>query len=146
MSHRLANWLDHAARLHGLDNGLGFRPDAIWGQNNLLVQQPGKALGRRGQAELGFALPLGPAQMRTDDDLGVFIQGVVEGGQHPADSDIVGDVQLFIQGHVEINADEHFFPLDVKIPDIFHGAVPSSCIEITTSRHSGESRNPVFFR
>ena len=58
--------------------------------------------------------------MRAEDDFGSLIDGVVDGGKSGANAGVVGDDEgaiIYIERNIEVNADEHAFPLDVNILD-----------------------------
>lgn len=100
---------DDVARLHGVDGLLHLRPDDLLRQGDILAEQP-RPGGHGRKAHLLDDLALGPSEVGGDDDLGVFVEGVVDGGQDGPDSRVVGDVLVGIEGDVEIEPEQHPFP------------------------------------
>ena len=46
--------------------------------------------------------------MRHDDEAAAIFEDFLEGGQCTADTGVVGDVTVFVQGHIEVNAYDGF--------------------------------------
>ena len=111
---------DNVARLHGIDGFLDLRPDDVLRQGHVLAKQPRESLGHGGQAHLFDELAFRPAEVGGDDDLGVFIEGVVDGGQYGTDSRVIGDVLVAVEGDVEVEPEQHPFPFQIHLIDIFH--------------------------
>jgi len=58
--------------------------------------------------------------MRSQDDLGIGFQAIVDGGQHGTNAGVVRNVAVLIQRDVKIHPDKEGLALDVNFIDIFH--------------------------
>jgi len=47
--------------------------------------------------------------VRGEHDLGLLVQGVVQGGEYGADAGIFGDVLVVVERYVEVHAHEDLF-------------------------------------
>lgn len=56
--------------------------------------------------------------MRGEEDLGAVVEQVLEGGDGRADAGVVRDVELLVEGHVEVSADEHALALEVGLGQV----------------------------
>lgn len=86
-------------------------------------------------------------QMTGEDDPGAIVNEVLDGWDGGADAGVVGDVLAVVEGHVEVGAQEHAFPLEVRCGEIAHallghrrrGARPLPC----TRRRRAAARSNV---
>ena len=74
---------------------------------SFLVEQFAQPVDHGAQRVLGIRLALGTAQVRGQDDLGLVLEGVDDGGQRGHDARVVGDGRaVFGERHIEIDADK----------------------------------------
>ena len=108
--------------LTGLDavgHHLGNGAVDVSSHGHLDVQEFLQSSGHGLEAHLGIDLALGAAQMGAQDDGGIVLQQITDGGQSAADADIIGDLAVLIQRHVEIAAQEDFLSGHVDVLDRF---------------------------
>jgi hypothetical protein len=89
-----------------------------------LVEQFAQAVDDRAQRILWIRFALGAAQVRGQDDLGLVLEGVDDGGQRGHDAGVVGDGRaVFSERHVEVDADEDPLvgQIDVANGELWHG-------------------------
>lgn len=53
--------------------------------------------------------------MAGQDDLGALLHQELDGGDGRADAVVVGDLLAVVQRHVEVGAEEHFLPLQIRL-------------------------------
>ena len=107
------------AGLDAVGHHLSDGADDVGGDGHLDVQELFQRGGNGLQAHLGIDLALGAAQMGAQDDGGIVLQQITDGGQSAADADIIGDLAVLIQRHVEIAAQEDFLSGHVDVLDRF---------------------------
>ena len=61
-----------------------------------------------GERVFGVDLAFGLAHVAHDDERAAVGEDLFEGGEGTADAGVVGDVAIFVEGHVEVNADDGF--------------------------------------
>ena len=61
------------------------------------------------------------AQVRHQDHRSSFFEYLFDGGDRRTDAGVVGYLQLVVQGHVEIDADNRAFPFEIIRFDRLHG-------------------------
>jgi len=44
----------------------------------------------------------------------------MDGGQHRPDAGVIGDIEILIQRHIEINSDKNSLSLNIHFIDVFH--------------------------
>lgn len=59
-------------------------------------------------------------QVAAKDDLGPVANEVFDGGDGGYDSGVVGDVLAGVEGHIEVGAQEHALPLEVRGCQVAH--------------------------
>ena len=77
---------------------------AIFGEFNRSVESLAYGILNLSERELGVYLAFGFAHVRHYDECATIVKNFLEGGEGAADAGIVGDVGVFIQGHIEVNA------------------------------------------
>ena len=88
-------------------NAVG-RKGHVDGLAEFLVEQLAQPVDHRAQRILRIRLALGAAEVRSQNDLGLVPEGVIDGGQRGHDAGVVGDGRaVFSERHVEVDADEH---------------------------------------
>ena len=98
--------------------GLGIFTDDILGEDHFLAEEFGKALGHRGQGELGLPLSLGLAQVGAGDHGGAVIKQVTDGRECRNNALVAGDLAGFlVLGNVKVAAEQDFLPVDVDVID-----------------------------
>ena len=93
--------------------------DAVVGQDDVLVEKLGEALGRglEGELDLVRGVSLRTPEVGSQDDPGLGGDRVPDGGQRGADAGVVGDAPLLVQRDVEVHADEDPLPGEVELVD-----------------------------
>ena len=89
-------------------------------------------------------------QVTGEDDPGAVVNEVLDGWDGGADAGIVGDVLAVVEGHVEVGAHEHAFPLEVRRGEIAdallghrrRGARPASGRRRRAAARSNVDRQP----
>jgi hypothetical protein len=109
----------HAGGREPLDAPAHLRADHLGGLVNGLVDQFAEPLRGGPQRGLGVA-PLGPAQVRAEDEGRTAAEQQLDGGQRGADAGVVGDPAA-LERHVEVDPDEH--PLPLGELDVSDGAL-----------------------
>jgi len=104
--------------LHFGFHAVHFGPYHVRRQLDLAVEAVGQAAGHRHHVKFLGMLALGAAQVGGHDDLGLFFQGKIKGGQHRPDAGVVSNVAVAVQGHVEVNPDKQSFLFDVDFVNI----------------------------
>ena len=110
---------DYIAVVHGGD--LLFRvlaDDVVREYDVDLGQKLLQPLRHGSKAHLGHELALGAAKVGAEDDLCAAVDEILDGGQRALDTALIRDVELLIEGHVEVDAYEHAAAGDV---DVFYG-------------------------
>ncbi len=105
------------AVLHRGDGLLRDVADAILGESDGLVDELRQCRRDRLQRFLGIA-PLGPAEMREQDDLAALAGNFGDGGRDALEPRGVGDAAI-LHGNIEIDAQQHALALHV---DVIEGA------------------------
>ncbi len=59
--------------------------------------------------------------MRGQDHFGVSLQAKMDGRQHCPDAGIIRDIEILVQGDVEIHPDKNSLALDIYFIDVLHG-------------------------
>lgn len=87
-----------------VDGLLDLRTDTVLGEDNALAELL-LELGHDGlQGVLGVGLAIGTAQVgHQDDGLGAVVDGILDGGQSTDDTLGVGDLQVLVEGDIEVN-------------------------------------------
>ena len=100
------------AGLQGI--GLGLSLLAVIGE----LDGNAQALAHAGhdvlEGELGIYL-LGTAQVRHDDEGTTFGEHLLEGGHGTADTGVIGDFEILVQGNVEVYAYDGFLAFEVVL-------------------------------
>ena len=99
-------------RLHVVD---GFTYTVERHENHVAVQQLLQAIGDRLQAEPRISPALRPAEMRRQNHCRAFVQQMLDRGQSRLDAGVVGDLLIFIQRHVEIDAHKDALAFHVDV-------------------------------
>lgn len=60
-------------------------------------------------------VPLGPAQVRAENDFCAVLHQILDRGKRTLNAVFVGDPVVLIQRHIEINAHQAAFALDVDV-------------------------------
>jgi len=97
----------HIALGHGGHLGFGVGADAAVGLHHALAQQLAQAGGHGGEAHALVHLTLGTAEVGREDHLGALAGEVVDGGQGGADAGVIGDGAGIVEGHVEVDPNQH---------------------------------------
>ena len=63
----------------------------------------------------------GTHQVGGDEDLGAVLDEVLDGGDGGADAGVVGDLEVLVEGHVEVAAHEHGLALEVSLLEVADG-------------------------
>jgi len=84
------------------------------------LKKTGEPLRNRLERKLLHFFPLGSAHVGTDDDLCVFVKGVVDCLKMSPYSSIVGDNTVFVDGHIKIDSDENPLSFHVNLVNVFH--------------------------
>ncbi|BFO20549.1 hypothetical protein SHKM778_69370 [Streptomyces sp. KM77-8] len=87
------------------DGGGGGLADGVGRERHAGAEEFIEARGGRGEREGGVRGALGAAQVRADDHAGARLGEGPDGGQHGADTAVVGDGGA-VQRHVEVGTDE----------------------------------------
>jgi hypothetical protein len=103
------------AGLEALGLCLGVRTDAVIRENDLLAEQFREPCGDRLQGEGIIPRALGAAQVTHENQGAAAVQHVLDRWQGLDDPVIAGDVALVVLRHVEIDAHQDLFALDVDI-------------------------------
>ena len=61
---------------------------------------------------------MGTYKVGGHEDLGAGLGEVLEGGDGRADARVVGDVEVTVEGHVEVAAHEHGLALEVSLLEV----------------------------
>ncbi len=69
------------------------------------------------ERHLGVHFAFGLAHVAHDDERTAVSEDFLEGGESTADTGIVGDVAVLVQGHIEVNAYDGFVAVEVEIVD-----------------------------
>jgi hypothetical protein len=59
-------------------------------------------------------------QVAGEDDLGALPEEELDGGDGGTDAGVVGDLLGVVERHVEVGADEHLLPLQIRLPEGAH--------------------------
>ena len=108
----------HVAVLHRGHGLLDFFADAIVHKRHGLAEQFGQFHGDGRERHGGFALALGPAEVRGQNQFAAFFNQQFQGRQRFDDARGVGDDHLavfFFQRHVVIHAHKNAFAADIQI-------------------------------
>lgn len=87
------------------DHGRGGFADRVGRERHAPAQEFTQARGGGGEGEGGVRGALGAAQVGGDDDLGARVREGLHGGQHGADTAVVGDGAA-VERDVQVGADE----------------------------------------
>ena len=93
----------HIAVLQRGGLGLGVLPCHVGSHDDFLAQQLADALGNDFQTQLGLPLALGLAHVGAEDDLGVVVNQVPDGG-HGGNDPLVGGDDAVLGGNIEVAA------------------------------------------
>ena len=104
----------HFAVLQSGSLGMSVFTGHILGHDDGLAQQLGDAVCNHLKAQLGLPLTLGLAHMGAQDDLGIVVHQVLDGG-HGSDNTLVGGDFAVLGGDVEVAAAQHPLAGDVDI-------------------------------
>src|SRR5512141_1330628 len=105
------------AALHLRNKAFDLGPDAVRGEDNVLVQQALEPLGHRCKAVAGVRLPFRPAQVRGKYNLGTLVNSIVDrcqGRTYPA---IVCYMEVVIERDIEISPYKDPFVPDIQLID-----------------------------
>ena len=102
---------------HALARPFDGRPDAVRRENDFFTEQALQPFRYGRQAVFRIELPVGTAQVGTQDDLGPFIDDVIDGGQRGPDTGVIGDLKRIIERDIEIGADDHPLAAQLHIVD-----------------------------
>jgi hypothetical protein len=79
-------------------------------------------------------------QVAGEDDLGALLEEELDGGHGGADAGIVGDLLGVVERHVEVGADEHLLPLQIRLPEGAHAPLGRHpCTESQPRRHGDQT-------
>ena len=102
------------ARLQGGGLGLSIRACYVGSHDDLLAQQLGKPGSDHLQAQLFLPLALGLAHVGAEDDLGLVLHQILDGGQR-GDDPLVGSDLAVLGGDVEVAAAQNALAGNVNI-------------------------------
>ena len=112
----------HQHDLAGLQSGghlLGVGAHHVGGHGHGDAQQLLQVLPGGVQGVLLLPLPLGTAQVRGQDDGGILLQQVADGGDGGDDAGVVQDLAgLLVIGNVKVAAHEDLLTGDINITDV----------------------------
>ncbi len=91
-------------------------PDAVVGERDGRAEEGGERIGDRAQAHVGDALPVGPPEVRHQDDLRVLPAQVVDGRQRLAEPLVRFDLAV-LEGDVEVDAHDDALVGDGEVFD-----------------------------
>jgi len=113
---------EHVAGPGRLDGRFDLRPHRVRQHLDTLAQQFAQSRGHRSQAEIVLWFGLRAAEVGTQDHDGTVVEEVLDRRDRLADSPIVGDVQVLVQGHVKVTADQRPLagPVDVAHSLLVH--------------------------
>ena len=69
------------------------------------------------EGELGIDFAFGLAHVAHDDKASAISEYLLQGGEGAADTGVVGDLAVLVERHVEVNADDGFLAVEIKIVD-----------------------------
>src|SRR5699024_3191791 len=99
------------AGLQGGALGLGVRAQDILGQGNGQAQQLFQVVPGGEEREFLLPLSVGTAHVGEEDDRGIVLQQIANGGQGGDNAGVVvDDPRGFVVGNVEVTAQENLFP------------------------------------
>ena len=105
--------------LQGIGLGLGFL--AVVGELDGNAQAFADAAHDVLEAELGIHF-LGAAQVGHDDEGTTFCEHLLEGGHGPADAGVVRDLEVFVEGNIEVYAYDGLFAFEIVLVNkLLHG-------------------------
>ena len=107
----------HVSALHPGHDAFGLGADAVRSKNNIFVEEPLQPLCDRGETEPRIGFALGSAEMRSEDDLRPFIDGIIDCGQGGPDPAVVGYPEIVVKGDIEIRPDKNPLVLDIEFID-----------------------------
>src|SRR5215472_6705109 len=81
----------------------------------LLVEQHAEAFGGGLEAHLGIELPLGPSEMRRQDQPRPLTQRIFDRGESLADTRVVGDPAFLRKRHVKVHAHQYAMPVELQV-------------------------------
>ena len=106
------------AGLQGGALGFGVRAQDILGQGNGQAQQLFQVVPGGEEREFLLPLSVGTAHVGEEDDSGIVLQQIANGGQGGDNAGVVvDDPRGFVVGNVEVTAQENLFPGHVDVPD-----------------------------
>merc|ERR1711966_461940 len=111
----------HGAVVHARDGILDDVAHAVVNLGHGAGEELGEARAARGEAELVLGAILRAAQVGGDEDLGAVLDEVLDGGDGGADAGVVGDLEVLVEGHVEVAAHEHGLALEVSLLEVADG-------------------------
>src|SRR5207249_8046089 len=91
--------------------------DTVRGKDDLFAQEALEPFGDGREAELRIRLALGATEVRTQNNLGAFVHGAVDGRQGGTDAGVVRDLERVIKGNVEIGSDDHTLVAKIHVLD-----------------------------
>ena len=83
--------------------------------------------------------------MAGKDDLGTLVHQELDGGDGRADAGVVGDLLAVVQRHVEVGAEEHLLPLQIRLRQGAHAPLgrhssPKPCAKSDPTSHGNDFR------
>jgi hypothetical protein len=113
---------ERLARLKIESHLAGNGTDTVWRERYVFViaedviEHGAEMIDERAKTHRGDGFAFGAAEMRTEDDLRLVAQGVLDGREGFADASVVGDDAVF-ERHVEVDADENALVGEVEVAD-----------------------------
>lgn len=111
---------DDISFLGGINDLLGFLPDAVLGKGDRFSKKLTHALGTGGKGELVLGTILRASQVRADSDDGTLLRQVFDGGDGRADTGVVGDL-LSVKRDVDIATDQDLLSLQFSVGEVLDG-------------------------
>jgi hypothetical protein len=112
---------EDVAGLEVLGEGLDLGADAVGGADDFPAGEFGEALTDGTHAKTFDDLTLGTAEVGHEDDAGVLLVKVANGGKGGFDPGVGADPAFLIQGDVEVHPDEDAPFLNLEIFELLHG-------------------------
>ena len=105
----------HFAGLEGCRSFLCF--GAVGSKGNGSFERCGYGLLDSTEGELGVDFAFGLAHVAHDDESAAIGKNLFEGGEGAADAGVVGDFSFFVEGHIEVYADDSLLTCEITSVD-----------------------------
>lgn len=113
----------HLAGLEVLGHLGGLLAHAVAGEHHLHAQTLLDGGNDLLQRELGIGILLGTSQMRHQDHRTVLFEHFLDRGDRRTDTGVVRHLALFVEGHIEIHADDCALAFEIVIVDCEHSSL-----------------------